>query len=36
LAASDSRGVTRALAEGIGDSVDLKLFQGRWSLSVPD
>ncbi|MGY8798534.1 MAG: phosphoenolpyruvate--protein phosphotransferase [Longimicrobiales bacterium] len=35
LAAPDSHGVTRALAEGIGDSVDLKLFQGRWSLSVP-
>jgi phosphoenolpyruvate-protein phosphotransferase (PTS system enzyme I) len=36
LAAPTSRDVTRCLAEGIGDSVDLKVFAGRWSLSVPD
>jgi len=36
LAAPTSRDVTRCLAEGIGDSVDLKVFAGKWSLSVPD
>jgi phosphoenolpyruvate-protein phosphotransferase (PTS system enzyme I) len=36
LAAPTSHDVTRCLAEGIGDFVDLKVFAGRWSLSVPD
>ena len=36
LAAPTSADVTRCLAEGIGDSVDLKVFQGRWSLSLPE
>jgi phosphotransferase system enzyme I (PtsI) len=36
LAASTSRDVTQCLVDGIGDSVDLKVFSGRWSLSVPD
>jgi len=36
LAAPTSRDVTDCLVAGIGNSVDLKLFQGRWSLSVPD
>lgn len=36
LAADTSRDVTECLVEGIGDSVDLKAFSGRWSLSVPD
>jgi phosphotransferase system enzyme I (PtsI) len=36
LAADTSRDVTRCLQEGIGDSVDLEAFSGRWSLSVPD
>ena len=36
LAAPTSHDVTRCLAEGIGDSVDLRVFAGRWSLSVPD
>ena len=35
LAAPTSRDVTKALADGIGDSVDLEVFSGRWSLSVP-
>jgi len=35
LAAPTSTEVTRCLVEGIGDSVDLKVFSGRWSLSVP-
>jgi len=35
LAAPTSREVTQCLVEGIGDSVDLKVFSGRWSLSVP-
>ncbi len=35
LAAPTSMEVTRCLVEGIGDSVDLKVFSGRWSLSVP-
>lgn len=36
LAAPTSEAVTASLVEGIGDSVDLKVFSGRWSLSVPD
>jgi len=36
LAAPTSRDVTDCLVAGIGNSVDLKVFQGRWSLSVPD
>jgi phosphotransferase system enzyme I (PtsI) len=35
LAADTSRDVTARLVEGIGQSVDLKAFSGRWSLSVP-
>ena len=35
LAAPTSADVTRCLVEGIGDSVDLKVFSGRWSLSLP-
>jgi phosphotransferase system enzyme I (PtsI) len=35
LAADTSRDVTARLMEGIGSSVDLKAFSGRWSLSVP-
>jgi hypothetical protein len=35
LAADTSRDVTTRLVEGIGQSVDLKAFSGRWSLSVP-
>ena len=36
LAAATSRDVTDCLVEGIGDSVDLKVFSGRWSLSLPE
>lgn len=36
LAASTSGDVTDCLVEGIGDSVDLKVFSGRWSLSLPE
>ncbi len=36
LAAPSSKDVTDCLVAGIGDSVDLKVFAGRWSLSVPD
>ena len=36
LAAPTSRDVTDALVQGIGDSVDLEVFSGRWSLSLPD
>ena len=36
LAAPTSQAVTDCLVEGIGDSVDLKVFSGRWSLSVPE
>lgn len=36
LAAPTSQGVIDCLVEGIGDSVDLKVFSGRWSLSVPE
>ena len=35
LAAPTSRDVTDSLVKGIGDSVDLKVFSGRWSLSLP-
>ncbi len=35
LAASTATEVTRCLVEGIGDSVDLKVFSGRWNLSLP-
>jgi len=35
LAASSAQGVVRALVKGIGDSVDLSAFSGRWNLS-PD
>jgi len=35
LSAPSAREVTRCLVEGIGDSVDLSVFSGRWSLSVP-
>ncbi|MDH3423777.1 MAG: hypothetical protein OEN00_12350, partial [Gemmatimonadota bacterium] len=36
LAAPTSRDVTQCLVEGIGDCVDLKVFSGRWSLSLPE
>jgi phosphotransferase system enzyme I (PtsI) len=36
LAAPTSADVTRCLVKGIGDSVDLTVFQGRWSLSLPE
>ncbi len=36
LAAPTSQAVIDCLVEGIGDSVDLKVFSGRWSLSVPE
>lgn len=36
LAAPTSREVVKCLVEGIGDSIDLKVFSGRWSLSVPE
>jgi len=36
LAASTSRDVTQCLVEGIGNCVDLKVFSGRWNLSVPE
>ena len=36
LAADTSRDVTACLVKGIGTSVDLKAFSGRWSLSVPE
>jgi phosphotransferase system enzyme I (PtsI) len=35
LAAPTTADVTRCLIEGIGSSVDLKAFAGRWNLSVP-
>ncbi|HSG08469.1 MAG TPA: phosphoenolpyruvate--protein phosphotransferase [Longimicrobiales bacterium] len=35
LAASTTADVTRCLVEGIGKSVDLKVFSGRWNLSLP-
>jgi len=36
LAAPSSKAVTECLVEGIGDRVDLRVFSGRWSLSVPE
>jgi phosphotransferase system enzyme I (PtsI) len=36
LAAATSEDVTKVLAESIGNSVDLAVFSGRWSLSVPN
>ena len=33
LAAPDANAVVKALVDGIGDSVDLAAFTGRWSLS---
>ena len=36
LAAPTSRDVTQCLVEGIGDCVDLKVFSGRWNLSLPE
>jgi len=35
LAAPTSREVTAHLVEGVGDSIDLSAFSGRWSLNVP-
>ncbi|MCG6956038.1 MAG: phosphoenolpyruvate--protein phosphotransferase, partial [Gemmatimonadetes bacterium] len=35
LAASTPAEVAQCLVEGIGDSVDLKVFSGRWNLSLP-
>ena len=35
LAAPTSREVTARLVEGVGDSMDLSAFSGRWSLNVP-
>jgi phosphotransferase system enzyme I (PtsI) len=35
LAAPTSRDVTECLVEGIGNAVDLSVFSGRWSLTVP-
>jgi phosphotransferase system enzyme I (PtsI) len=36
LAAPTTADVTRCLLEGIGNSVDLKAFSGRWNLSLPE
>ncbi len=36
LAAPTSKDVTSVLAESMGNSVDLSVFSGRWSLSVPN
>lgn len=36
LAAETSKDVIDCLVEGIGDSVDLTVFSGRWSLSLPE
>jgi phosphotransferase system enzyme I (PtsI) len=35
LAAPTSREVTARLVEGVGDSIDLSAFSGRWSLNLP-
>ncbi|MFC1575491.1 phosphoenolpyruvate--protein phosphotransferase [Gemmatimonadota bacterium] len=35
LAAPTGREVTARLVEGVGDSIDLSAFSGRWSLNVP-
>ena len=34
LAAPNAQAVVKALVEGIGDSVDLSAFSGRWNLST--
>jgi phosphotransferase system enzyme I (PtsI) len=36
LAAPTSREVTARLVEGVGGSVDLSAFSGRWSMNVPN
>ncbi len=36
LAAPSSKAVMECLVEGIGDRVDLRVFSGRWSLSLPE
>jgi len=36
LAAPTSDDVIRCLVQGIGDNVDLKVFSGRWNLSLPE
>jgi phosphotransferase system enzyme I (PtsI) len=36
LAAPTSRDVIDSLVEGIGGAVDLNVFSGRWSLSLPE
>ncbi len=36
LAAPTSRDVTDCLVGGVGDAVDLQVFSGRWSLSLPE
>jgi phosphotransferase system enzyme I (PtsI) len=36
LSAPSSREVTARLVKGVGGSVDLSAFSGRWSLNVPD
>ncbi|MBT8398132.1 MAG: phosphoenolpyruvate--protein phosphotransferase [Gemmatimonadetes bacterium] len=36
LAAPTSREVVAHLVEGVGDSIDLSAFSGRWSLNVPN
>ena len=36
LAAPTASDVTRCLMEGLGSSVDMKAFSGRWNLSVPE
>ncbi len=36
LAAPTSREVTTHLVEGVGESIDLSAFSGRWSLNVPN
>ncbi len=35
LAAPTGRDVVQCLVEGVGSSVDLSIFSGRWSLSLP-
>jgi phosphotransferase system enzyme I (PtsI) len=35
LAAPTSKEVTTRLAEGVGESIDLSAFSGRWSLTLP-
>ncbi len=36
LAAHSAEEVTRVLAEALGEVVDLSVFSGRWSLSIPE